>query len=411
MTLLTSRINRVFIFLFVAFLVVFPKGGFKLGNIPITWGYVLLGVFFGIGIIHILASKIIRINKNRFMIYVATLPFQFISLITVLLYGYTDLGLTISLFITFSFLPILFIHIIGFYIDRINLEYLLKLIKSAVLLVSVYGVILFFYKLITGEFIEIPYLTINAGDLGELDEKHIDRGGVFKLISTYNNGNIYAVSILMLIPLYYYLEKNFIKRSMVNLSIILTLSRTAWLGLVLFHVFNTIFIQKKTFKNILKSFILFLLILFGVIWALNMMGLNSKFIFDSQLGGRSEQLSYFDNFSLFPNGEFGGIGEIVYASILNNFGLIGLFLFLLSMCYFIYLIITKRIKSYNTEYKKSIVLGLVLYLILSMSDGAILLIPVMVFYWFLLTLLVSNNESFNVEEKRKKRRLFPKITL
>ena len=53
-----------------------------------------------------------------------------------------------------------------------------------------------------GKFIEIPFLTVNAGDYGTLEStKHINRGGYLKLISTYNNGNVYGVATLILLPL------------------------------------------------------------------------------------------------------------------------------------------------------------------------------------------------------------------
>ena len=103
----------------------------------------------------------------------------------------------------------------------------------AVLFVSAYGIFLFFYKLGTGSFIEIPYLTVNAGDLGELEGKSIDRGGIFKLISTYNNGNVYGISILILLPLYAHLEKRLsrvltVKASLVFLRRFAEADETAW---------------------------------------------------------------------------------------------------------------------------------------------------------------------------------------
>ena len=55
-------------------------------------------------------------------------------------------------------------------------------------------------------------LTVNAGDLGELDSsKFNQRGSVSKLISTYNNGNIFGVCTLMLFPIFYEYTKSKIK--------------------------------------------------------------------------------------------------------------------------------------------------------------------------------------------------------
>jgi len=52
--------------------------------------------------------------------------------------------------------------------------------------------------------IEIPYFTINAADVGEVADKYNQRGNIMKLISTYNNGNIFGVCTLMFFPLFYY---------------------------------------------------------------------------------------------------------------------------------------------------------------------------------------------------------------
>src|SRR5690606_34127372 len=131
-----------------------------------------------------------------------------------------------------------------------DLDLLLRAVRMAVLLVSAYGIFLFFYKLATDSFIEIPYLTVNAGDVGELEGKSIDRGGVFKLISTYNNGNVYGISLLMLLPLYTFLEKRLSSVLTVKASLVLTLSRTVWAGLVVYEVLSRLYVRRPTWKTV-----------------------------------------------------------------------------------------------------------------------------------------------------------------
>jgi len=46
-------------------------------------------------------------------------------------------------------------------------------------------------------------------------------------------------------------------------------------------------------------------------------------------------------------------------------------------------------RTQTTSFQRSLLSGLFIYLIISCSDGALLFIPVMVFYWFLSALLLA----------------------
>ena len=82
-----------------------------------------------------------------------------------------------------------------------------------------------------------------------------------KIMSTYQNGNLFGIGLLLIYPLvysYYNKRKN---RKMCNLSLVLfivciflTLSRACWLGYAL-SIFIEIFLKsEKTIKSILKKF-------------------------------------------------------------------------------------------------------------------------------------------------------------
>ncbi|MBI3900772.1 MAG: hypothetical protein HY324_01315, partial [Chlamydiia bacterium] len=82
----------MFIF-FWLFLLIFPKGGVKLANIPITWGYALLGV-----------AAFLTVCKGFFICHAArlhsffcTIPFQIVILGTLFFFGFDELGPAISL--------------------------------------------------------------------------------------------------------------------------------------------------------------------------------------------------------------------------------------------------------------------------------------------------------------------------
>ncbi|MCK4632346.1 MAG: hypothetical protein KAT79_03695, partial [candidate division Zixibacteria bacterium] len=146
----------------------------------------------------------------------------------------------------------------GNYFERARLDYLMDLLRKGLLLIAVYGIFLFIYRLVTGDWIEIPFLTVNYGDLGGLDYKHINRGGIFKLISTYNNGNIYGICVLMLLPLYERLEKKGWKVWIVKASLLLTLSRTVWIGLVVYELAMQFYIRREFSKTVLRQFVVLL---------------------------------------------------------------------------------------------------------------------------------------------------------
>lgn len=396
------------IILLVLFLVCFPKGGIKINGIPLTWGYLLIFGFAGALIPRYLLSLFATpLVLDTSLVVFLQLPFLALVGLSFLIHGVENFGFAISLIVSFAILPFVFLKLFSTEIDGSNFEFLLKLIRYAIIFVSFYGILLFFYRIVFGEFIEIPYLTVNSDDVGGLDDKHINRGGIFKLISTYNNGNIYGICILMLLPLFETIEKRAFYRYVVRISLVLTLSRTVWLGMLLhqltYHVFVLRVPYRLVVKNIIYSlvdfrvrkdnfifvqkFIFFSIVFFGALYYISLqIGSGVEFLFDRDLGGRVDQFSVLTGISFFPNRPFDQISEIVYLSVLDEFGLLGFLLFFVAilsplLVYFL----TSR--GGGGILNRSIVSGLVLYLALAFSDGAMLFIPVMSFYWFLASLL------------------------
>lgn len=375
----------------ISFLLIFPKGGIKVAGVPVTWGYLALAAVVFPFLLDMFAGRGGALTRVRLFPVALLVPFQMVVVLGLLLNGSATMGFSISLVATFFFLPLVSLLVIGLYLDRTDLDFVLGWVRFGMLTVAVYGIFLFFFKLQTGRFIEIPYLTVNAGDVGGLEDKYIDRGGIFKLISTYNNGNIYGVSMLVLLPLYTWLERSTIKISVVKLSLLLTLSRTVWAGLIVYEIVHRLYVRRVTFRTALILLGSLLFVAAGVWYALNLLGLGAAFLFDRNLGGRFGQLLYLETATVLPRLPFGGIGEIVYLSVLHNFGLIGLATFLVGMVSPLFLHFMGCVPGTTTSYKKSLAAGLMVYLVIAMSDGAILYIPVMALYWFVVSLLLSRN--------------------
>lgn len=387
--------QRYAMLLLVMFLIVFPKGGVKLGGAPVTWGYLVLVMVAFTFPFAVRAGAGMELSRARLITLAALIPFQLTTWASVLTHGIHSLNWVVALIVAFFFIPVIFLLMLAPYVDTLDLSYLFRLIRWGIFFVAVYGIFLFFYKLKTGEFLEIPFLTVNAGDAGELEGKHNNRGGMFKLISTYNNGNLYGVSILLLLPLYTFLERSWVRTSIVKASLVLSLSRTVWIGLVLFEIAQRIYVRRITVRalGLLGGG---LLATGAAVWyaAEVVLGRSlSTFILDRNFGGRVRQVQDLE-LSLLPTEPFTGVAEMVYLAILEQFGFVGLITFLFAMGMPLVLHLLGCTPFARTELKRSAAAGLAVYLVVSISDGALLLIPVMAFYWFVVSLLLSANPAF-----------------
>jgi hypothetical protein len=213
------------------FLFAFPKGGIKENSLPITWGYLLLFLPCPFYLFSIAKN---RIFSARLLTYLLTLPF---SVWSVLILSLSDKSSLVfvrfsSFIISFIFMPFILLLIFGDILDRLWFQKILKnTFKVCIRFVVLFGIFHFFYKLITGIYFEIPFLTINADDYGMTPTKmNLRNDYVSKLISTYNNGNIFGISMLIISPLYLSIEKRRIFVSLLGIALLLTLSRTVWIG-------------------------------------------------------------------------------------------------------------------------------------------------------------------------------------
>jgi len=328
-----------------------------------------------VGLLNALKRRVVPLSST--LILVALIPFQALLISKVFICGWELNGAVISLFVSFIILPVVFfVSFPSFYEG--NIEFLKKSIKYAILFISSFGIFLFIYKYLTSNFIEIPYLTVNVDDMGQLESKNIDRGIIFKLISTYNNGNVYGICVLMLLPLFCLLERRYLSHLLVKFSLFLTFSRTVWVGLCLFEILEvTIF---KLMKRSILRWVIDLSLILLFVFIFYFIGFNFGFLLDSEFGGRRAQLSLSPTF--FSKEPLEVIGEMSYIGVLREFGLLGLLLFVVAL--FTPLFFLKG------EMGKVSLFGALLYLFVSLSDGALELIPVMAFYWGLVSIGLIN---------------------
>lgn len=189
----------------------------------------------------------------------------------------------------------------------------------------------------------------------------------------------------MFLPLYFYFENSQWRKIIVRFSLALTLSRTVWFGLIFHELLYAVVIEKSKKNLILKLIIGLLAISLFISFISYLCNFPISFLFDSNLGGRREQLDILSSITFFSHQPFSYICEIVHLGVIKSFGIIGWLAFLLTMAA---PPILYQCGAYpKTPIRSCILCGLFNYLFLSFSDGALLFIPIAAVFWFLTSLL------------------------
>jgi hypothetical protein len=409
---LGSTVVEWFAYGLAVFLILFPKGGFKAGSVPLTWGYGLIGLALIFGVPFWLLRISSRVPRGILGLCLSLAPIQFLFIYSLLVNGIDDFGFALSDLVAFFLLPFAFVLIFSHFLPKIRMERLIVLACWLVFLAAAYGIFLFVWRLTTGTYIEIPFLTVNLDDVGTLDSKFNARpGGLFKLISTYNNGNQYGVATLLLLPLFDAFEPSRFRKLLVRVALALTLSRTIWIGLILNQAFDVgrhLFEDLKSSKRFsirlsirYSTFFGFgRLALLGVfVLGMTLLFSGVSFLFDSSLGGRT---SYFDDagpITVFPSAPVAQFVEIIYFSALTMLGWAGLAAIVL--LFFSPIVLAIRFKELRrTTLQVAALQGLILYIPLAGMDGALNYIPTMAFYWFLWMLFIYGG-PFNMPRVKK----------
>lgn len=366
-----------FVGIVVFYVLAFPKGGIKIYGVPITFGYLLSTV--------LLLSAMVRggglaLPLDRITAFLPCALLGLWSIFVMQINGVESSGFAIGYFVSVLYLPLFGLVVCSsLMLDDLG-DTVQRALVWAVRVIVVYGIFLFFFKQVTGTWIEIPYLTVNAGDVGELDDKFINRGGIFKLISTYNNGNIFGVSLAIVAPLYLRLERSAVLRALLYVALFLTLSRTAWIGGILVLSLRTLSkgIRPLTFFYLIIGFVTAAAAIFGL---LGVLGRDLSFVFDRQLGGRAVQLGVFLDPRLIPDERFTAIPEIAYVGFLQYFGVPGLLLFLAYILTPPVLLALEGVRLIAPTRASACLQGVLIYAVLAAADAAFSYIPVMMIYW------------------------------
>lgn len=364
-----------------------PKGGFYAGGLPLTWGYLVLMPATAWGIITLLFRG--HVSMGRLLAFICYLPFVGVAALTIAANGAQQLSFAVALFVTFGFLPLALYIAFDNFLSRDTVEVALRFVATGFFFVAAWGIIGFFFTAISKTPLDIPFITTGGGgDLSSLDRNNW-RGALYKLTSTFNNGNIYGICALMALPI----VANFLPRWKINtvkLSILLTLSRSAWAALIFYELGHAILVRRR--KDVLKYLVIVLAIVSALVALLvYLLGNNISFLLSTDLGGRLHTYQEIGEILPFAIYGFDNIYEIVYPSVLTNFGYLGLASFLLALLAPFWLRHLDP-RPYD-DLDRSVILGMLTYLMICWADGALLFIPSMFFYLSLATCLLAVPET------------------
>lgn len=431
-----------FIMIFVN--IVFPKAGFKLSGIPITIGMLL---FFAVFFMSLFIKNSTRYSKyNGYYKYVLMGLFIlairfFIMVISYLIskvnsnfssgffqsflaggaYFTFSLGDFFSYFSTLCFFPVVLFFLPKAITSEKELKKLKKIIVFGTYIIIIYGILQIFFGI---ENIAIPGLTVNLSDFLEYGSnwftfKHNTYDSGTKIVSTYQNGNLFGVNLVILFPIafYFYNPRHSLYKiiflALFLVAVVMTLSRSVWFGAMIYVVYLFItFKPKKRTASVLK---IILPVFVGIVLLIMIFKIDflrsrilSLFSFSSllELGGRTKILQ--DFFGSVINNPLSAIGmligfesiidyssfftyEMLQMGIIILTGLLGLSIWT-CILFFPYFITKNKVVPYVSVF---------VYYVMALIEGAYWLLPTAINLFLVVGIFIAQKSLFpTIDDKR-----------
>ena len=413
----TKTLNNRLLLLTIIINVLIPKAGIKIGEIPLTLGNVLFGMLILIFTFSILFKKEYEISIIELIILFEMIYF-FIRIILTCLLVEEFSSLSFSYIIALSIYPIIYFIIKHYITKRTQVIEIYSIIDKCLVIVFAYAIIQFVFGIGNTD---IPGITVNYSDYIKNPTAWwmYKNNGVIedstKMFSTYQNGNIFGLVVLLLFPLCFNNPNRKPQNRIVLLVIfificLLSGSRTTVLGcavyimILLWNYLKRTKINQKTFMYILLLTVPCIIFLAYFLYK----NINSFFvrraltIFDRNTlingaGRTGSMLKYFNwlfrntNPAPFVLGGYGfkhdgGAYEMTYVAIFVIGGLIGLILFLIPIFYSV-----KKSKIYLNHHNDWMVNGaregILVYSIAAFVEGAYFLPPTALNVWIVIALI------------------------
>lgn len=410
-----KAVNNRLLLLTIIVNVLIPKAGIKIGEIPLTLGNVLLAVLLIESFIYMLNERL-SVKKNELIILLGVFYFSFV-LIMSCLFSDASITSTIPFFVTLSVYPLTYFAIKKFVTSREYVQEIFGVIYTCVLIVFAYMFIQFVFGIGNTA---IPGVTVNYSDYilnptGWWLQKSNAYGESSKFFSTYQNGNVFGLSILLLFPIIFRLPNTIFKNKAILLVLFLiacflTGSRTVVLGCILYlllllHDFTK---TGKISRSVLMMWIIFFSIgIAGVVYFISLDVNKALVLRLSQLldwnvlidgaGRISAMIQYFRwlfgdfnpaavLFGAFGADYEGGAYEMTYMTVFITGGLIGLSLFLMPI-----ISALRKGKKYLNKHDDWMVRGaregILVYAVTAFVEGAYWLPPTAINLWTVMALM------------------------
>lgn len=384
----------------VAFHVAFPKGGFLWRNIPITWADATFGLVL-VALVYRIKGSAKSLTLAKIVMALVIFSAAYFSFRILAQEGFvlrfinsTDIGYIVPLCVY----PLILIAMLQVVDTDLRQQRLVKLVCLGVAVILLYGLA---QKVLGADRTVIPGLTANSAAANNplylaMRYNAIDAAGDLKLTSTYQNGNLLGINLLLLLPLAIAVTRRKWFRVFLVAAGIFALaycgSRAVWVGTLTLALVWIYFGVKRLSAKIgmltaiagaILIFVFFVPI--GRTRVLSLVGTGNL----TSWGGRIEPASILLSeslkdanvraFFLGPDqrqmtniGEQGGHAyEILYLAIFQIAGVLGILVWLAPLV----LAIAAIYKYRADPIERAILISLLAYLVSAIAEGAFWLPP------------------------------------
>lgn len=359
--------------------VALPKGGVKAGDVPLTFGYMALAAFGAFAVVA-LVRRPLTMNLQLLQFGAFFLPVALLVVTKMVAY---DMSVTVTLiYLTqFMVLPIIVLLLLSPFLEEMPADVIGGTLVLCIRFTILWGLLNFVLFAVFRNTLEIPYITVNAADYGEIFDKNNMRGSLMKLVSTYNNGNLYGVCMVMMAPVYLLFERSRIWATLLFAALICTLSRTVWFATATVVAMMVLTGQIEARRS--RLWLSLCAIMMAAVILLPIIGWSPDDVELGNLGGRVRSFSTFE-LTLFGRSVV-SIPELVYFGFLNSFGVVG-FVFAVG-CLAMGPIYALLHYPSLSPLRRAAFCGATSYLAAALIDGAFVFPPTMVHFLFITGLI------------------------
>ncbi len=347
----------------------FPKAGIYVGEIPITFGYLLIGLLAVLEIGRLASNRRRSINRAYLWLGIMLMVLTVLELFYFAVYGSESRGAIVSIIASTIIVPVTALLAANGMIRDLGMERFLQVLRWSLVPVFVFGLLSFLLYNLAGIVIGIPFVTTTGADIAEVAERHNLRGPFIKMFSTYNNGNILGVNVLIWGPMAAIAS---VPSSIGYRSIcLLTISRSVWVGLLMLELLGAM--MERSVARISRAVIVSIAVLaVAVVVSLSIGKDPTSFLLDADLGGRVTNLQ--EDIEVISTQRIGWSSESLYAAAWLAFGPIGTLL-ILGIWGFPIMV------GGNAPVQKTARLALAVYMVVAMAEGAFNLVPTQAVFW------------------------------